>query len=264
MAHSWEQVGRRIVNGVGQVVDVEGISGTVSRADLDHFRAEFTRFMMSYQFGVAELMTKINILKDEFTHIHNYSPIEHVTSRMKSPQSLLQKVQRKNTPFTLDDIRKDIVDIGGVRITCSFIKDTYRIADMLTAQSDLTVLEVRDYIEHPKPNGYKSLHILLEVPVFMSDRVQQVPIELQIRTIAMDFWASLEHKIFYKYRGEVPHGLQAELTEAAEAANKLDVRMEHLHDEISQVRADHPVVDDTLGLPIELLESFVQRYRETR
>ncbi|WP_235916310.1 GTP pyrophosphokinase [Antrihabitans cavernicola] len=218
--------------------------------------------MMAYQFGVAELMTKINILKDEFTHIHSYSPIEHVTSRMKSPQSLLQKVQRKNTAFTLDDIRKNIVDIAGVRITCSFIKDTYRIAEMLTSQSDITVLEVRDYIADPKPNGYKSLHILLEVPVFMSDRVQQVPIELQIRTIAMDFWASLEHKIFYKYSGEVPPGLQAELTEAAEAANKLDVRMEHLHDEISQVRAEHPMADDQFGLSIELLESFVRRHRE--
>lgn len=247
------------LGGIG--VDGENFSDAVTRAEMVRFRSEFTRLMMSYQFGIAELMTKINILKDEFTHIHSYSPIEHVTSRVKTPQSIVQKVQRKNTPLTLDDIRKDIVDIAGVRITCSFIKDTYRIADMLTTQSDVTVVEVRDYIANPKPNGYKSLHILLEIPVFMSDRVQQVPIELQIRTIAMDFWASLEHKIFYKYRGAVPPGLRTELAEAAEAANRLDVRMEHLHEEISQVRSEHTMTDDGTVLPMELLESFVEQYR---
>jgi putative GTP pyrophosphokinase len=236
----------------------------VTAEDVMRFRAEFTRFMMSYQFGIAELMTKINILKDEFTHIHHYSPIEHVTSRLKSPQSLLQKAQRKDSPITLDDIRKNIVDIAGVRITCSFIKDTYRIADMLTNQSDVTVTEIRDYIANPKPNGYKSLHILLELPVFMSDRVEQVPIELQIRTIAMDFWASLEHKIYYKYGGEVPAGLTDELTEAAEVANRLDVKMERLHEEITQAKVESQFDEQPLlPLPIELLESLAQRYRET-
>ena len=248
-------------------IDVEPSesSDMVSTADLARFRAEFTRFMMSYQFGIAEMMTKINVLKDEFTYIHDYSPIEHVTSRVKTPQSLLAKARRKDIPITLEDLRKNIVDIAGIRISCSFIKDTYRIADMLMSQSDIRVMEVRDYIASPKPNGYKSLHILLEIPVFMSDRVQQVPVELQIRTIAMDFWASLEHKIFYKYDGVVPPGLQEELTEAAVAANRLDVRMEHLHEEITQVAPEQRPDEGFLGfpLPAELIESLARRYRET-
>jgi len=229
--------------------------------DLAHYRAEFTRFMMPYQFGIAEMMTKVNILKDEFTHIHHYSPIEHVASRLKSPESLLQKAYRKNCPITFDDLAKQIVDIAGVRITCSFIKDTYRIADMLTGQNDITVTEVRDYIAAPKPNGYKSLHILAEIPVFMSDRVQQVPVELQIRTIAMDFWASLEHKIYYKYGGNIPPSLLAELTEAAEAANKLDIKMERLHEEFAAAKAESDFADGQLLLPmpIELLESLARR-----
>ncbi|ERB53933.1 hypothetical protein N806_22660 [Rhodococcus sp. P27] len=169
--------------------NVEDSSG-VSRADFAELRTEFSRFMMLYQFGISELMTKVNILKDEFTHINQYSPIEHVTSRVKSPDSILRKAQRLNIPLTIDDISKNIFDIAGVRITCSFISDTYRIAEMLTSQTDLRVIEREDYIADPKPNGYKSLHLIVEVPVFMSDRVRHVPIELQIRTIAMDFWAS--------------------------------------------------------------------------
>lgn len=204
-------------------------SSGVSRADFAELRTEFSRFMMLYQFGISELMTKVNILKDEFTHINQYSPIEHVTSRVKSPDSILRKAQRLNIPLTIDDISKNIFDIAGVRITCSFISDTYRIAEMLTSQTDLRVIEREDYIADPKPNGYKSLHLIVEVPVFMSDRVRHVPIELQIRTIAMDFWASLEHKIYYKYDRQVPGELLDQLTDAARTAAELDTRMERLH-----------------------------------
>ncbi|MEV6280713.1 GTP pyrophosphokinase family protein [Nocardia sp. NPDC051832] len=233
--------------------------------DLAPFQSEFTRFMMSYRFVTSELMTKINILADEFTYIHDYSPIEHVRSRLKSPESILRKLQRKDIPATLPDIRKNIVDIAGVRITCSFIQDTYRIAEMLTSQSDVTVTEVRDYIADPKPNGYKSLHLLLELPVFMSDRVEHVPVELQIRTIAMDFWASLEHKIFYRYGGDVPQELLTELTEAADAANRLDMRMEHLHEQVARTRVTG---GNGNGLSAhsaaqELFEALAQHHRFT-
>lgn len=230
----------------------------VSRADFAELRTEFSRFMMLYQFGISELMTKVNILKDEFTHINQYSPIEHVTSRVKSPDSILRKAQRLNVPLTIDDISKNIFDIAGVRITCSFISDTYRIAEMLTSQTDLRVIEREDYIADPKPNGYKSLHLIVEVPVFMSDRVRHVPIELQIRTIAMDFWASLEHKIYYKYNREVPVELLDELTEAAAAAHRLDVKMERLNDEFAKIKAlPHP--DDEIleqDLPAQFLEAL--------
>lgn len=233
------------------------------RAERAQLRTDLARFMMSYRFGISELMTKINILKDEFTHIHQYSPIEHVTSRLKSPESILRKAQRIDSSLALDDLRKNILDIAGVRITCSFISDTYKVADMLTGQADVTVIDVKNYIANPKPNGYKSLHLIIEIPVFMSDRVQPVCIELQIRTIAMDFWASLEHKIYYKYHREIPSALLDELTDAADVANRLDLKMERLHDEIAKIKAEPGSDDDRfeLLLPQELLESFAGRYR---
>src|SRR5690606_16916110 len=123
---------------------------------------------------------------------------------LKSPESIMNKMIRRGCPFSLQAIRDNIKDIAGMRITCSFVSDIYRISKMLQRQDDLKVLEKKDYIQNPKPNGYRSLHLLVEVPVFLSDRVEQVCVEVQIRTIAMDFWASLEHKIFYKYNKSVP------------------------------------------------------------
>ena len=188
--------------------------------------------MMTYRFAVDEVLTKVSILREEFTHLHRYNPIEHVTSRVKSPASIIAKVTRRGIPPSLDEIRANIADIAGVRITCSFIADTYRMLEILTAQADVRVLEVKDYIANPKPNGYKSLHAIIEIPVFLSDGPQPVTVEVQIRTIAMDFWASLEHKIYYKYHGKVPDHLLASLTEAASVAEQLDRRMEELHDEV--------------------------------
>lgn len=220
--------------------------------------------MMTYRFGIAQLLTKVNILKDEFTHINLYSPIEHVTSRLKTPESIIRKANRIGCPLDLDNVREQILDIAGVRITCSFIADTYRIADMITSQPDIEVREVEDYIANPKPNGYKSLHLIVEVPVYLSDRVQQVPIELQIRTIAMDFWASLEHKIYYKFNREVPPELLAELTEAAETAHRLDVKMERLNEEFAKLKAQPGVADDTpeLALPPQMLDALRVRLSE--
>ncbi|MFC9516164.1 GTP pyrophosphokinase family protein [Nocardiaceae bacterium NPDC056970] len=232
--------------------------------DPEQLRTDFSRFMMTYRFGITQLLTKVNILKDEFTHINLYSPIEHVTSRLKTPESIIRKANRIGCPLTLDDVREQILDIAGVRITCSFIADTYRIADMITSQPDIEVREVEDYIANPKPNGYKSLHLIVEVPVYLSDRVQQVPIELQIRTIAMDFWASLEHKIYYKFNREVPPELLAELTEAAETAHRLDVKMERLNEEFANLKAQSGVADDTpeLELPPQLLDALRMRLSE--
>ena len=236
------------------------------RSDLRELKTELTRFMMSYKFATDEMMTKINILKEEFSSIHDYSPIEHVTSRLKSPEGILKKALRRGCPLALDEIRDRIQDIAGIRITCGFISDTYRVRDMLTSQQDVTVLEVKDYIASPKPNGYKSLHLLVAVPVFMSDRVQPVTVEIQIRTIAMDFWASLEHKIYYKYDGAVPTALLDDLLQAADVANRLDVKMERLHDQVVELGTDpdrfdnHVSLDWLSQLPMsrELLEAFVR------
>ena len=201
---------------------------------------DFKRFMMSYKFGLDEMMTKVNILKEEFSYTHDYNPIEHVHSRLKTPESILVKAQRKNINPTSENLRAAMSDIAGIRITCSFISDTYIIRDLLIGQDDITVIEVKDYIATPKPNGYQSLHVIVEVPVYMSDRVESVRVELQIRTVAMDFWASVEHKLYYKYDGRVPASLLDELTDAAAAVNRLDRKMERLHDEVSKLGGGFP------------------------
>ncbi len=201
-------------------------------AAMQQARDTFAPFMMEYKFGIDEIMTKISILREEFVQTHAYNPIEHVTSRVKTPERLMDKIGRKGCQPTYAAIRQEITDIAGVRVVCSFISDTYLIFDMLSSQTDVTVLQVKDYIREPKPNGYKSLHAILEVPVFLSDGPRPVVVELQVRTIAMDFWASLEHKIYYEYRDDVPQRLLDQLTEAADAAYTLDSTMEALHQEV--------------------------------
>ncbi len=202
---------------------------TVSGSALRAMRDEFQRFLMEYRFGLAEVETKISILREEFQEVHDYNPIEHVTSRVKSPDSIVAKVRRKGLDPDLASLRTSIMDIAGIRITCSFVEDAYRLFDLLTQQDDITVLKVKDYIAEPKPNGYKSLHAVLEVPVFLSTGRVGVPVEVQFRTIAMDFWASLEHKIYYKYDRHVPAELLESLKSAADTAAELDARMQGLH-----------------------------------
>lgn len=193
---------------------------------------QFSRFRMRYKFAIDEVTTKIAILREEFEETYDHSPIEHVRSRLKSPDSLFAKAVRRGSHGSLESISETVLDIAGVRVVCPFVSDVYWIKDMLTRQSDLTVLEVEDYIDSPKPNGYRSLHLTLHVPVFLSDRTENVPVELQLRTIAMDFWASVEHSIYYKYDATVPHALLEELTEAARIAADLDHRMTQLRDEV--------------------------------
>ncbi|GAA3407503.1 GTP pyrophosphokinase family protein [Paenibacillus hodogayensis] len=201
-------------------------------------KTEITRFMMMYKFALNELETKVEILQEEFQLLHDYNPIEHTKSRLKSPESIWNKLKRKQGGLSFDGIREHVKDIAGLRITCSFLSDIYRIRDMLEAQSDLKIVEVKDYIQHPKPNGYQSLHLIVEVPVYMSDGKEFACVEIQIRTIAMDFWASLEHKIYYKYNETVPAQLLRELKEAADAAAALDRQMERLHNEIQSIREE--------------------------
>ena len=194
--------------------------------------SEMQQFMLGYEFGLREVETKLSILRDEFAHLHDYNPIEHVSSRVKSMDSVMAKVARRGLEPRLDVVREHIHDIAGVRVTCSFVRDAYRLFDLLTEQADVSVRLVKDYIAEPKRNGYKSLHAIIEIPVFLSTGEVQVPVEVQFRTIAMDFWASLEHKIHYKYDGQVPRELIAELKEAADAADALDAKMERLHREL--------------------------------
>lgn len=202
-------------------------------------KVELTRFMMAYQFACDEINTKINILSDEFNYLHDYNPIEHVKSRVKSPESIFNKIRRKGFPFSLNAIKENIRDIAGVRITCSFISDIYVLAEMIGKQKDITVVEYKDYIQNPKPNGYQSLHLIVQIPIYMTDRTEHTYVEIQIRTIAMDFWASLEHKIYYKYDKEIPEHLSKELQNTAFIAADLDKKMEKLHKEVSSIKKEN-------------------------
>ncbi len=201
-------------------------------------RAALTRFMNRYRFALQEIATRIDILKQEFETTHEYSPIEHVSQRVKTPESIIAKAHRVGGNLSLESIRANVRDIAGIRITCSFTSDVFRVASMLVQQPDLTVVEYKDYIEEPKPSGYRSLHLIVEVPVYTSDRGDRVYVEVQIRTIAMDFWASLEHKIYYKYRRDVPQSLRDDLLEVSEDIKRLDAKMERLHREMQQRKVD--------------------------
>lgn len=196
-------------------------------------RMEVTKFMLAYKFALDEVGTKISILQEEFRLIHDYNPIEHVSKRIKSPASILKKIEKKNVPLRIEEVEASIRDIAGIRITCSFEEDIYRVSEMLQAQRDLEVVEIKDYIKQPKGNGYRSLHLIVKIPIFLSDREKFVPVEIQIRTIAMDFWASLEHKIYYKYNKDIPQHIKNGLKEAAEQVNALDEKMAKLNEEIN-------------------------------
>jgi len=172
----------------------------INQERIKELKVEFTRFRMAYKFALDEITTKLNILNEEFNYIHDYNPIENISTRLKSPDSLIKKVLKKNIPLSFDSIKENIRDIAGIRVNCSFRTDIYQISEMIQSQRDIEVIDVKDYITNPKPNGYRSLHLILKIPVFMSDREESVYVEVQIRTIAMDFWASLEHKIYYKYQ----------------------------------------------------------------
>ncbi|WP_084653346.1 GTP pyrophosphokinase [Nocardioides insulae] len=204
-------------------------------ADLQELQREASRFRLRYKFAIDEVTTKISILRQEFEETHDHSPIEHVRSRLKSPASLMAKVAKLDVEPTFAAIEQQIRDIAGVRVVCPFVSDVYWIQEMLTGQSDVTVLEVEDYIADPKPNGYRSLHTIIKVPVYLSDRTEHVPVEVQIRTIAMDFWASVEHTIYYKYDGTVPAGLLDELGSAARTAADLDATMARLRGEVRKL-----------------------------
>lgn len=201
-------------------------------AEMRQLRDDFARFLLSYKFGMEEVSGKLRTLQEEFGTVHHYNPIEHVSTRLKTPESLLEKVQRTGCGTGFDHISRNITDIAGVRVTCSFVSDVYRVFELITGQDDVTVLAVKDYIENPKPNGYRSLHVIVEVPVYLSDGTSRVPVEIQLRTVAMDFWASLEHKIYYKYARQIPQHLHSSLHQAAATAAKLDADMEALHVEI--------------------------------
>lgn len=190
--------------------------------------------ILLYNSALKEVGTKLEILNDEFQHVHQYNPIEHIKSRIKTPESIVKKLKRRGYEVSVSNMVKYVNDIAGVRIICSFTSDIYRIADMLARQNDIRVISIKDYIKNPKDSGYKSFHMIVTVPIFLSYETMETKVEIQIRTVAMDFWASLEHKINYKYDGTVPEHIKRELSECAEMVSDLDAKMMSLNEEIKE------------------------------
>ena len=185
--------------------------------------------MFLYSSALKSINTKIEILNNEFIQLYDYNPIEHVTSRLKTPQSIVKKLQSKGKEVEIDNMVEHVSDIAGIRIICSFMSDIYPIAEKIAKQADVTVLYVKDYIQNPKDNGYKSYHMVVTVPVYLGDDKIDTKVEIQIRTIAMDFWASLEHKIAYKFEGHGPEDLEDELQACADMVHMLDAKMYSLN-----------------------------------
>lgn len=198
---------------------------------------EWKNFLIGYRFALNEMNTKLTILNEEFEMIHHYNPIEHIKSRMKSPDSIIRKMNHKGLVITQENVEVNIRDIAGIRITCSFTKDIYAIVDALKQQDDIRILEVKDYIQNPKPNGYRSLHIITEIPVFFSNHKRWMKVEIQIRTVAMDFWASLEHKIYYKFDEEVPGHILHDIKQSADMIAELDKKMESINEEVNILKS---------------------------
>ena len=190
--------------------------------------------MFLYNAALKEINTKIDILNDEFQHIYHYTPIQHIKSRIKTPASIVNKLKKNGYETSVENMVKYVNDIAGIRIICSFTSDIYLIADMITKQSDLKVVSVKDYITHPKVSGYQSYHILVTVPIHLTQGIVDTIVEIQIRTIAQDFWASLEHKIYYKFEGNAPDYIRRELQECANIVSNLDRRMLSLNEKIQE------------------------------
>ena len=192
--------------------------------------------MFLYNSALKEVRTKLEILNDEFVHIHNYNPIEYIKSRIKTPESIVKKLKKGGYESTIENMVTYVKDIAGIRIVCSFTSDIYKLAEMIGRQNDLTVISVKDYMKHPKESGYKSYHMIVSVPIFLSNRVVDTKVEIQIRTIAMDFWASLEHKIYYKFEGNAPEYISRDLRECAEIVSNLDAKMLSLNQAILEAK----------------------------
>lgn len=199
---------------------------------------EWSKALLLYSAALKEISTKLEILNNEFKLAHQYNPIEHITSRLKSAESIARKMRIKQKELTVENIVRYINDVAGVRIICSFTSDIYRIADAITKQNDVTVLKIKDYIINPKPNGYTSYHMIVSVPIFLSNDVIDTKVEIQIRTIAMDFWASLEHKIYYKFEGKAPEGIRDELRECANLISFLDQKMLSINESVKNYHQD--------------------------
>ena len=219
-----------------QEVDTSLLNQIYIPADAGHVfidqETEFRQMMMMYSCAIKEIKTKLQVLNDELSIKRQRNPIEFIKTRVKQPDSIASKLRRKGYPVTVQSVFENLSDVTGVRVICAFIDDIYKVADMLTAQDDIELIKRKDYIKNPKMNGYRSLHLIIEVPVFFSDHKEQIRVEVQIRTIAMDFWASLEHQLKYKKDIDDAESIMYELRACADVINRTDYHMQSLRDRI--------------------------------
>lgn len=201
---------------------------------------EFQLLMMKYDCALSEVRTKLDVLNKELSLRNNRNPFEAIKMRIKTPVSIYNKLSGKGLDFTLDNIRKNVSDIAGIRVICSFVDDIYMLADCLAKQDDINVIQRKDYIEKPKKSGYRSLHLIIEVPIFLTQEKEFMKVEVQFRTIAMDFWASLEHKMKYKKNIENQEVISDDLKFSADLINQLDLRMQQIREKID---ADEETTD---------------------
>ena len=201
----------------------------------------FATVMFVYQSALIQMRSRIDVLNNELSQVYSYNPIEYVKTRLKTPESIMQKLRKQGHSFNVNDLIEYIHDIAGIRITCSFFSEVYFLSDMIAKQDNLEVLSIKDYIKNPKESGYMSYHMLLSIPVALADAVIPTKVELQIRTMAMDFWASLEHKMYYKYEGNAPDYFERELQECASIISRLDTKMMSLNEAMKKIDGDGQV-----------------------
>ena len=199
--------------------------------------------LLYYSYAIKEVRTKLEILNEELAFKTKRNPIESIESRVKKPASIIEKLRRRHFPVSVESVFENLHDVAGVRVICSFIDDIYDVAEMFLSQDDITLIEKKDYIQNPKSNGYRSLHLIIEVPVFLSDRTLNMKVEVQIRTMAMDFWASLEHQANYKKGIDGIDSLVVELTDCANIINQTDRRMQEIYHKIQKVKGSRIVVN---------------------
>lgn len=202
--------------------DLEKTAKTFAETD------EFVKLMTLYRCAIMEIETKLRVLDAEFSLQYDRNPFEHIESRLKNPVSIVEKMHRRNIPITVRDMERELYDIAGIRVVCSFIEDIYKLADLLVEQDDVLLVQKKDYIVSPKPNGYRSLHMIVDIPIFLSEGKKHMKVEVQFRTIAMDFWASVEHKLKYKKQLKNQDEVIDRLQKCASILSSLDDEMESL------------------------------------
>lgn len=219
----------------GEILKNQLISQQTASETLSLMKKEsqgFLTLMTYYKCAIMEIETKFNVLNEEYSLEHDRNPINSIKTRLKSPASIFEKIERRGLNLSLNSIEENIKDVAGVRVICSFPEDVYTLADALLKQDDIVLVEKKDYIKSPKPNGYRSLHLIVTVPVFLAHEKRLMNVEIQLRTIAMDFWASLEHQLRYKKEFEFTEEMVKELSDCADISAALDLRMDKLRKKV--------------------------------